>query len=479
MRPKWNETKTLNNQAGVTSQEGAVTDLGELADLTASQMRDALRSRTRSAREIADACLARTDAREADVQAWAFLDPDHVRAQAEACDTARAEASDDAEANDMDRAPLQGLPVGIKDIIATQDLPTENGSPIFAGHRPEHDASVVAMLRAAGAVIMGKTVTTELATLTPAKTRNPLNPAHTPGGSSSGSAAAVACGMVPLALGTQTGGSVIRPASYCGIYGLKPTFGCISRDGVTLQSHTLDTVGVYGRALEDIALIMGVLDAYDPTDPASYPRAMGGAAYQPAIWRKERAPRFAFVKTPAWQQAEHGAQDAINAFVDGLGDACEIIDLPPALEAILDAHRVIQLVENAYHFGELRRRDGDLLSAGLRQRMDDGIAVAAPDYLAACKSRDMMYTALLPLLTQYDGLIALSSTGPAPASLETTGNAIFNGLWTLLGVPVLSLPKLTIGGMPCGVSLIGRRRADAGLIAAGRWLEANAAPVKI
>ena len=214
--------------------------------LTATAAADAIRKGELSAETLVRACLERIAAREDDVQAWAHVDPELALAQAREADAAlRAGEATGA---------LHGVPVGVKDIFDTADMPTENGSPIFAGRRPERDATCVAALRDAGAVIMGKTVTTELALLTPAKTRNPRNLAHTPGGSSAGSAAAVADHMVPAALGSQTAGSIMRPASFCGVYGFKPTLGLVPRAGVLMQSHTLDTVGLYARSIEDLAL---------------------------------------------------------------------------------------------------------------------------------------------------------------------------------------------------------------------------------
>src|SRR5213596_591713 len=230
-------------------------DLTDLHGLSASEAARLIREGVISAAELVQACLARVRETDAQVQAWAFLDPDHALAQARAADEWRLEG--------RPTGPLHGVPVGVKDIIDTADMPTENGSVLHAGRTPSRDATVVAMLRAAGAVVMGKTVTTEFAGAFPNKTRNPHNPAHTPGGSSSGSAAAVAAGMVPLALGSQTGGSTIRPASFCGVYGFKPTHGLIPRHGMFMISRTLDHVGLFARAIEDVALLLEELAGGD------------------------------------------------------------------------------------------------------------------------------------------------------------------------------------------------------------------------
>ena len=259
--------------------------------LTVTAAADAIRKGELASEALVRACLDRIAAREDDVQAWAHLDPELALAQAREADAAlRAGEATGA---------LHGVPVGVKDIFDTADMPTENGSPIFAGRRPERDATCVAALRDAGAVIMGKTVTTELALLTPAKTRNPRNLAHTPGGSSAGSAAAVADHMVPAALGSQTAGSIVRPASFCGVYGFKPTLGLVPRAGVLMQSHTLDTVGLYARSIEDLALITDCMTAFEGDDATSFRRSrpglLGTARSKPPM-----PPRLAFVKTPSW-----------------------------------------------------------------------------------------------------------------------------------------------------------------------------------
>ena len=240
-------------------------DLTNLHWLSAAEAAGMIRDGVISSVQLVEACLARVRDVDGQIQAWAFLDPEHALAQARAADEFRLSG--------QPTGPLHGVPVGIKDIIDTADMPTENGSVLHAGRTPSRDATVVSLLRGAGAVIMGKTVTTEFATRTPGKTRNPHNPAHTPGGSSSGSAAAVAAGMVPLALGSQTTGSTIRPASYCGVYGFKPTHGLVPRHGMFQLSRTLDHVGLFTRSLEDVALLLEQLVAHDERDPDSRPRA--------------------------------------------------------------------------------------------------------------------------------------------------------------------------------------------------------------
>src|SRR5438552_10011333 len=276
-------------------------DLTTLCWASASESARMIREGVITSEQLVEACLRRVREADAAVEAWAFLDPEYAMAQARDADEYRLSG--------QAIGPLHGVPVGLKDIIDTADMPTENGSPLCAGRTPARDAEVVALLRAAGAVVMGKTVTTEFATRTPGKTRNPHHPEHTPGGSSSGSAAAVGAEMVPLALGSQTTGSTIRPASYCGVYGFKPTPGLIPRTGMFQLSRTLDHVGLFARTIDDVALLLETLAAYDERDPDSRPRARTPYA---AIARAEPPipPRLAFVKTPWWSKVDADAQAA-------------------------------------------------------------------------------------------------------------------------------------------------------------------------
>jgi Asp-tRNA(Asn)/Glu-tRNA(Gln) amidotransferase A subunit family amidase len=432
------------------------------ASLTACAAAEAMQRRELSSEELVMACLERIAAREEQVRAWAWIDPDHALGEARAADQARRSG--------RGVGPLCGLPVGIKDIIETADMPTENGSPICKGRQTLRDAHSVAALRAAGAVVMGKTVTTEYATLTPSKTRNPRNLAHTPGGSSAGSAAAVADGMIPLALATQTGGSVIRPASFNGIYGLKPTLGLISRRGVTLQSHTLDTVGVYGRSVDDLALIADALSGHDPDDPVSYQRS------RPRLLERAREPAplpplFAFVRTPEWERSgEAVMREAMGELVAELGAAVEEVDLA-VLEDVIAAQKVVQAAENGHHLGPLLVRHRELLSEGLRERLEAGRRIPAHAYLGAVAVRERAYAAVEDLLASYTAILTPAAPGPAPRGFATTGNPIFNGLWTFLGVPAVTLPLLEADGLPIGVQLVGARQDEGRLLRTARWLD--------
>lgn len=436
-----------------------------LIELTAAEARDRIARGDITAEAYTKAYIDQIAARDPEVEAWVHFDADYALTQARALDKQRASGAG--------IGALHGLPVGIKDIIDTADMPTQNGSALFKGNQPEKDATCVAVLRAAGAVIMGKTVTTELANTTPNKTKNPHNSAHTPGGSSSGSAAGVASRMMPLALGTQTGGSVIRPGSFCGVHALKPTLGLISRTGVTLQSHTLDTVGVYGRSLADLALITDALSQYDSADPVSWAHVRPNLGDTLAEGIKSK-PQLAFFRSPAWDQADAAATVALEAFIDRLGSAVAEVQIP-ALDGIIQHHAHVMGAENAGYYGPMQERNPEAFSPGLSARLELARKVSGGDYVRSIAARDALYGKVAHVLDSHAALITLSSTGPAPKGLGSTGNAVFNGMWTYLGVPCVSLPLLTVGSMPCGVQLIGKRRDEGRLLATARWLEERVA----
>lgn len=439
-----------------------VTNTPGLVDLSALELRQRLYDGALSAVELTRTCLQRIADGEAVVQAWATLDEAYALNQAERLDAYRQTG--------RPLGPLHGLPVGIKDIIDTQDLPTENGCPLDAGRQPEDDAWLVARLRAAGAVIPGKTVTTECAYLAPAKTCNPHDPAHTPGGSSSGSAAAVASGMVPLAIGTQTGGSVIRPASYCGVVGFKPTFGLIPRSGVLRTSRHLDTIGTFGRTIEDAALLADVLAGHDQSDPDTRPgpapRILETTLTDPPV-----TPRLAFIKTPAWSAIDADCAEGFAELAEALGDNCDEVELPTIFREGAAAHRRIMLAEIAHNLRHYYDRAGDTLAGETRRAIEEGRQISAVDYLAACDWREPLYAGLGEVLDRYDAIITPATAGEAPAGLGSTGSAAFNVLWSFLGVPAITLPLLNgANGLPIGVQLVGRRHADGQLLRTARWL---------
>jgi Asp-tRNA(Asn)/Glu-tRNA(Gln) amidotransferase A subunit family amidase len=434
----------------------------DLADLTALDARDGMARGAFRAAEYVEACLARVDAREAEVGAFAFLDKEIARANAKACDGYRATG--------RSLGSLHGLPVAVKDIIDTADMPTENGTPIDAGRKPKKDAVVGQMLRRAGAVVMGKTVTTELASMHPRGTRNPHHAEHTPGGSSSGSAAAVAAGMAPLALGTQTNGSVIRPASYCGIVGFKPSFGLIPRTGVLLQCRPLDTVGVFARTVADAAVLADALAGFDAGDPDTRlmapPRLLDVALTEPPV-----TPALAFVKGPAWERAEPATVAAFAELTDALREVCEEMVLPDAFAGSAAAMRTLTHVGLARNYGAYYDRGAGQLSDFMRGAIEEGRGIAAVDYLAALDQCGIFKVGLEMVLDSCDAIVTPAAAGEAPRGFDSTGDPAFCSLWSLCGVPAISLPLLQgPNGLPVGVQLVGRRGEDARLLRTARWL---------
>ncbi len=415
-----------------------------------------------SSEALVSACLERIEAREPEVKAWASLDRDYALRQARAADA--------AVRSGRGTGVLAGVPIGVKDIIDTRDLPTENGSPVFAGRRPENDAVCVAALRAAGAIVLGKTVTTELATLTPNVTRNPVAAGRTPGGSSSGSAAAVADFMVPAALGTQTGGSVIRPASFCGIYGFKPTFGAIPRGGVLTQAHSLDTVGVHARSVEDLALLGDVLFGRDAADPATRdtvrPNLLASATM---AWKVD--PMFAFVKTAAWADAAPVLREAFEELVGELGLSAQEEGLDLTIERGLANARIVQNVELAAHYGPLLDRNPELISSRLAGQIAEGREIKGTEYVRALEEREGIYASIAQILINYGNILTPAAPGPAPEGLASTGNPVFNAFWTYIGVPCVTLPLLEADGLPIGVQIVGARGDDGRLLRSARLLE--------
>ena len=440
----------------------------DLHTLSAVAAAEAIREGALTSEELTQACLARIAEVDADVEAWAYLDPEHALAQARAADEVRRSSKP--------VGPLHGVPVAIKDIIDTADMPTECGTVLLEGRQPRKDADVVSRLRAAGAVILGKAVTTELAVFHPGKTRNPHNPAHTPGGSSSGSAAAVASGMVPLSLGTQTNGSMIRPASFCGVVGYKPTHGLVPRSGVLMQSPPLDQLGVYGRCVEDVALAAECLVGYHADDAHTRPRArpplLATARQEPPM-----EPRIAFIKTPVWDQAEADTQAAFAELVDFLGPETVTEEtLGPAFDSVVEMHRQIMEADLARNFAAYYEKGGDKLSDVLRSMIERGQKVTAVEYNNALAWRDLLHDSLENIYEEYDAILTPATIGPAPAGLEATGNPIFCTLWTYLGTPSLSLPLLQgANGMPLGVQLVSARHDDTRLLRNARWLAAHVA----
>jgi amidase len=422
---------------------------GNLNERTATDIVRLTSSGAATAEAIVRACLERIEAREQDVHAWAYLDPDRAIAQAREVDR-RAE-----------QGALRGVPVAVKDIIATADMPTAYGSPIYAGHVPAWDAACVAAVRAAGGIILGKTVTAEFASSHPGKTLHPYDPTRTPGGSSSGSAAAVADGMTPLAIGTQTGGSVIRPASFCGIVGYKPSFGWVNRHGVKPLSESLDTVGGMGRTVSDAARLVSVM--------AGRPALLD----LPEISR----PRIAVWQSEALRQAEPDMlaclQDAATR-LSKLGAYVSDVT-PPATFSDLDAaHHEIEYFEMgkalAFELGTYPEQ----LSAALRKRIEAGQACPPELYDEKRRVAREGRLALLSAFADFDVILTPSAAGQAPKGLASTGNALFNRMWTLLHGPAVTISAgQGRHGMPLGLQFTGPLNDDVRTLATAQWAEAK------
>ncbi len=424
----------------------------ELTRLTACAAADLIARKKLSAVELTRACLDHIAWRNGEVKAFCHLDPEFSLAEA---------ARTDREAP---RSPLHGVPFAVKDVIDTADFPTECGTVIHRGRRPRHDARCVALMRQAGAVLLGKVVSTEYALFTPNETRHPRNPAHTPGGSSSGSAAAVADGMVPIAFGNQTAGSLIRPAAFCGIYGLKPTHGTTDDAGIMPLQPYFDTLGYMARAIEDLQRFYGIVSQRDQT----------------ATWPPDRRPRLGLCKTFQWDFAEPESRFALfESARQFAAHGCEVADceLPSAYHDLVAAHRRVLYAGVARSLAADYRRAPELMSASLRELIAEGEATTPEEYAEAHCYADQCRGSVNDCFGQFDALICPSTPGEAPLG-TATGSPIFQVTWTLLGVPCLNLP-VGVGprGLPVGIQLIGRRHDDARLLALGRHLMRDFAPV--
>lgn len=419
----------------------------ELFELTATEASGLMAAGDITAEDLTRSCLHRIAAREDTVGAWEHLDPDAVLSEARKRDS------------ETPRGPLHGIPVGIKDIIDTYDMPTRMASPIYADNRPDRDAACVAAIRAAGGIIMGKTVTTEFATFKPGKTVNPHNFEHTPGGSSSGTAAAVADFMVPAGFGTQTSGSVIRPASFCGVCGLKPSFGAVSRQGVKLIVPSLDSVGYMARSFDDLSLIHSVVT---------------GGECAPLMDGPGQSPRIAICRSPLWRDAEPATVAALEQTISRLqsfGTETEEIELPGHFDGLEAAHATIMDVGLARSLRPEFDAHRELLSERLLERMERGMNRTTDEYLRALALAARCRSEIDEMLSEWDAFLTPSARGEAPVGFAMTGHPTFNMIWTLLHVACATVPGLTgPTGLPVGVQLIARHGTDNRLLALGKWL---------
>lgn len=420
----------------------------DICDLPLRELARRVANAELSAVEVASAYIRRIDAGAA-IHAWQHFDPEAVLRQARAVD-----------ARGGDPLPLAGVPVGVKDLLDTADMPTTYGSPVYAGHVPAQDAACVAQARRLGAVVMGKTVTTEFAAFQPGPTRNPRSPSgtiHTPGGSSSGSAAAVAAGMVPVAFGTQTAGSIVRPAAFCGIVGYKPTSGLISAVGIKALAPGLDTVGVLARRVDDAACFVSALTRWPLT-----PQPIAGL-------------RVGLCRTPWWDLADGSSQRAVEGAADlfrQLGATMLDITLPLAFHGLNEAQMTIMDYEAAASFESDAYLHADGFSPSFAQLLDRGAKTTGADYVAARHLATRSRRDLADLFSSVDVLLAPSTRGEAPVGLEATGDPLFNRMWTLLGNPCVHLPTgQGDTGMPVGVTLIGPMHQDGHALSAAWMLE--------
>lgn len=418
---------------------------------TASDARRAISRGELTGERYVEACFERIDAREGEVKAWEVVDREGALAAARQIDKS------------ADGGPLHGIPVGLKDIVETAHLPTTYGSPIYAGHQPHADAACVTLVRRAGGIVLGKTVTTEFAVRHPNKTHNPVKRGHTPGGSSSGSAAAVADGMVPIAFGTQTAGSIIRPAAYCGAVGYKPTIGQFSYVGVKLLSRSLDTLGGMARCVDDLVLLRAA--------------QMNTA---PELDSLARGPSIGLYRSPFWDDAEPAARDALELAARQLAEAgasLSDVDVGPAFAPLADANGVIMSYEGCRALAHELAHHADLMSDVIQEVMRPAESMPYGEYACALQEAAAGRQAINDALVDVDALLVLSAPGEAPAGIGFTGDPLFNKTWTTAGVPCVTLPfGQGPGGLPLGVQLVGATGADEHLLRVARWAEERLSP---
>ena len=415
--------------------------------------------------EVCKAYITRIDKFEKDVKAWNFFDKKIL--------LEKAEEADEYRKSGKPLGLLHGLPIAVKDIFGTIDMPTECGTVFRKKMSASQDSEVVNLLKNAGAIIMGKTVTAELAFIHPGKTTNPHDYSRTPGGSSSGSAAAIASQMAPLSIGSQTGGSIIRPASYCGVVGYKPSYGLISRSGVLKTSEKLDTIGVFGKSVEDVALLAKTLikkDIYDKSTVHFAADNMLEECKKGPIFE----PKFIFYKTDNWKNIHKESKDAFDFFIKKFQKNIEVFETPSYFKDIPRYHQVIHETDLANNFQPYYKKDKKKLSKEMRDAIERGMKYSAFEYANAIDFMKQSYESYKEVFEDYHGVITPASSGVADKGLKSTGSADFQKIWTYLGLPAISLPLLTgENNLPLGVQLIGNKLDDLRFLGIANWLEKN------
>jgi Asp-tRNA(Asn)/Glu-tRNA(Gln) amidotransferase A subunit family amidase len=406
--------------------------------------------------------LQRISEHEATVQAFQWMDPSKA--------LNHARKSDETIKSGIPSGQLHGIGIGIKDIIETRGIPTTMGSPVYKDYIPGDSATVVKRLEDAGAFVMGKTVTTEFAYFTPGKTRNPWNQAHTPGGSSSGSASAVAMGFVPGAIGTQTNGSVIRPAAFCGVVGYKPTAGIIPLDGIHPFSPSLDQVGVFTRDVPDASFLAAVLQTKEPL-----PGCKTIPAISSDVNSMSHPPRLAAIRSPVWHRAEENAQRHFESLIKKLrekGAVVEELELPEEFDQAHALLRTIMYAEAAKTFAELQHRYGNLLSARLKGLIDEGLEIKESDLERSFSQKETLSVNIDDFMNNFDAAVTPPTPGEAPAGLTQTGDPVFCTIWSLCGVPAINIPAgLGPKGLPLGLQIVGPRFSDDRVLSAAKWCD--------
>ena len=435
----------------------------DIVGLSAKQLIEKLKSGELSSVDLCKAYIDRIKKFEKDVHAWAHLDEKIL--------LEKAEESDNHRKSGKPLGLLHGIPVALKDIIGTIDMPTECGTVLRKGISAFQDAEIVDLLKSEGAIIMGKTNTTELAYFSPSKTRNPHDYSRTPGGSSSGSAAVVASYMAPLSIGSQTNGSVIRPASYCGVVGYKPSFGLISRNGVLKTSDNLDHVGVFGKSVEDVALLSKVLikkDSYDKSTIHFSTETMMEEYNKGPLYD----PKFIFYKTESWKKIDKKSRDAFEFFIKSFKKNIEVFDTPSYFKDIKKYHQIIHETDMANNFQDYYKKSKNKLSKEMQSAISRGIKYSAKDYAEARDFINRSYESYSEVFEDYHGVISPSTTGVADKGLKNTGSPEFCTVWSFMGTPSISLPLLEgENNLPLGVQLVGNKYDDLRFIGVANWLE--------